>query len=329
MAQRYEVLKIDAIEKIEKTPEGFLRLPARVTRSGVFVYRKADGTLKKEFRSPEEVFNLDSLSSLLAKPVTNNHPKEGKVDSGNAKQHTIGFTSDSIQEDGKFVKIFLNILDEDAIQDIKHGKRELSCGYTCKVTDENGESNGEKYDSFQTNIHYNHVALVHRGRAGTNVRLSLDSDDAVLESAQGYRVRDDTSTVCADEKLISTPKTKKKEEKMEYETIKIDEKDVEVSKKDIPTVTHFINGQLSKVLGLEKKLKDTEELKSDLDNTETLLDKANGKIKGYKATVSELEKKLNKFDDRVKEAALERANLKKIADSILAIKLLEKIDSLS
>ena len=124
------------------------------------------------------------------------------MDSGNAKQHTIGFTSDSIQEDGKFVKIFLNILDEDAIQDIKHGKRELSCGYTCKVTDENGESNGEKYDSFQTNIHYNHVALVHRGRAGTNVRLSLDSDDAVLESAQGYRVRDDTSTVCADEKLM-------------------------------------------------------------------------------------------------------------------------------
>ena len=116
---------------------------------------------------------------------------------------------------------------------------------------------------------------------------------------------------------------------MEYETIKIDEKDVEVSKKDIPTVTHFINDQLSKVLGLEKKLKDTEELKSDLENTETLLDKANGKIKGYKATVSELEKKLNKFDDRVKEAALERANLKKIADSILDIKLLEKIDSLS
>jgi hypothetical protein len=119
MAQRYEVLKIDALEKIEKTPEGFLRLPATVTRTGVFIYRKADGTLKKEFRSPEEVFNADSLSSLLAKPVTNNHPREGRVDSSNAKQHTVGFTSDSIQEDGKFVKIFLNVLDEDTIKDIK------------------------------------------------------------------------------------------------------------------------------------------------------------------------------------------------------------------
>jgi len=387
MAQRYEVLKIDALEKIEKTPEDFLRLPARVTRTGVFIYRKADGTLKKEFRSPEEVFNADSLSTLLAKPVTNNHPKEGKVDSSNAKQHAVGFTSDSIQEDGKFVKVFLNVMDEKAIQDIKKGKRELSCGYTCQVTDSEGEVNGERYDSVQSNIRYNHVALVHRGRAGSEVRLSLDNDDAVLESEaisepenkddelshgdiktqlqalvsknlsrsqhvwvrdvfsdhfiysvgendkllrQSYRIRGDTIELIGEQvEVIQKTEFIKKEDEMEFTTIKIDEKEVKVSSKDAPIVTEFIKDQASKVGELEGKLKDSEETKSDLENTEILLDKANGKIKGYKATIAELEKKIDQFDEKVKEASLERANLRKIAETVLDAEEMEKIDSMS
>lgn len=181
MPQRYEIIKLDAIEKVEKTPEGFLRLPARVTRTGIFLYRKADGSIVKELRPPKEVFNEDSLTSLLSKPLTNNHPGEGRVDSTNAKVHTVGFTSDSVQQEDKFVRIFLNVIDESTIKDIMNGKQELSCGYTCEVEQKSGEHNGERYDSVQHNIRYNHVALVHRGRAGADVRLSLDDSDAILE----------------------------------------------------------------------------------------------------------------------------------------------------
>jgi hypothetical protein len=318
MAQRYEVLKIDALENIEKTPEGFLRLPARATRTGVFVYRKADGTLRKEFRSPEEVFNADSLATLLAKPVTNNHPKEGRVDASNAKQHTVGFTSDSIQEDGKFVKLFLNILDEDTVDDIKNGKRELSCGYTCEVTDSTGESDGETYDAVQKNIQYNHVALVHRGSAGSQVRLNLDSEDAVLEED----IADATPQ-------IKNQKTTHKEDTMETTSIKIDGQAVTVPNGAAVLMTRFIQKQQSRIDDLEKELEKGRELKTDLENTEMLLDKAQGKIKGYKASVTELEKKLDTFDAQVKEKAVERARLQKTAESVLDADSIEKLDEMS
>ncbi|MCP4051067.1 MAG: DUF2213 domain-containing protein [bacterium] len=68
------MLKLDSLEEIERSPEGFLRLPAKVTRTGIFIYRKADGSLVKELRPSDEVFNADSLTSLLGKPLTNNHP---------------------------------------------------------------------------------------------------------------------------------------------------------------------------------------------------------------------------------------------------------------
>ena len=384
MAQRYEVFKIDALEKVEKTPEGFLRLPAKVTRTGIFIYRKADGSLVKEFRSPDEVFNADSLSSLLGKPLTNNHPATGRVDSSNAKRHTVGFTSDSVQEDGKFVKVFLNIIDEATIRDIQSGKQELSCGYRCKVDSKSGEFEGERYDSIQRDIKYNHVALVDRGRAGAEVRLNLDSDDAILQesghvltqdelshkdtarqlqvlvSAQlpknqhvwirdvfsdhfiysigetegllrrDYRIRGDTLELVGDPiKVIQkTEFITKEDKKMELESIKINEKEVKVAKADAESLKTHLKSQQEKLDALEKDAKAQADLKNDLENTEVLLDKANGKIKGYKASIAELEKKNDSFDEHVKQAALERSKLQKIAETVLDSEQLEKLDSM-
>ena len=42
--------------RAQRTPQGFLRAPAWVTRVGVFPYRRADGTVQRELRLPEEVF---------------------------------------------------------------------------------------------------------------------------------------------------------------------------------------------------------------------------------------------------------------------------------
>jgi hypothetical protein len=65
---------VDSIGKFEVTPEGFLRIPAAVTRVGVFNYKQPDGSVIRELRLPEEVFNPDSLSSLKSIPITNDHP---------------------------------------------------------------------------------------------------------------------------------------------------------------------------------------------------------------------------------------------------------------
>jgi uncharacterized protein len=61
-----------------------------------------------------------------------------------------------------------------AIKDVKKGKRQLSCGYRCDVVQEAGTFNGISYTHRQTNIRYNHTAIVQNGRAGAVAQIRLD-----------------------------------------------------------------------------------------------------------------------------------------------------------
>jgi hypothetical protein len=88
-----EVLRFDfngSSGEFKRTPQGFLRVNARLTRAGVFKYDSG-----REYRSAEEVFRADSMASLQGAPVTDLHPSEKGADSfltsANAKQH-IGFS---------------------------------------------------------------------------------------------------------------------------------------------------------------------------------------------------------------------------------------------
>lgn len=166
--------------KATKTPQGFLRVPAFLTRAGVFDYRRADGTVRRELRLPEEIFRADSLASLSAAPVTDLHPTE-MVSPKNVKALQVGHVGESVRRDGKFVAAHVIVAAEDAIGKVERGDlRELSCGYRCKLDATPGTYEGQRYDAIQRDIQYNHVALGPRnwGRAGTDVALRLDAGDA-------------------------------------------------------------------------------------------------------------------------------------------------------
>lgn len=162
------------------TPEGYIRAKAIVTRAGVFSYQNADGTVRKELRIPDEVFHSDALSSMKMIPVTNGHPNEKLVTAKNSKRLAVGFTGDVVEQSGNYVLANLVITDEDAVRAVKeHGRRELSLGYTVDLVPESGHYDGEDYDYKQTNIRYNHLALVDTARAGSAARIHLDEADAV------------------------------------------------------------------------------------------------------------------------------------------------------
>jgi uncharacterized protein len=163
---------------------GFLKTSAHATRVGVFVYRRPDGSEFRELRMPEEVFNPDSMSTLEMIPVTNDHPAESLVTPKNAKRLQVGMTG-KVYNDQMYVKTDVVITDEKAISEVQNGKEQLSCGYTCELEHTAGVFNGERYDAIQRNIRYNHLAIVARGRAGPQVRLHLDAEDAVeVESSE-------------------------------------------------------------------------------------------------------------------------------------------------
>ena len=178
--RRYDTQKIG---KTSRTPQGFLRVPARLTRVGVLEYRRADGSVQRELRLPEEVFKADSLGTLASAPVTHLHPPE-MVNPKNARQYSIGFAAESAKQDGSFVESTLTVMDQETIDAIERKDlKEISCGYMCQVEHSPGVYKGEKYDAIQRNIVYNHVAIgpENWGRAGKDVSLRLDSGDAIAE----------------------------------------------------------------------------------------------------------------------------------------------------
>jgi len=170
--------------KTSRTKEGFLRTDAAVTRTGVFAYRLSDGSMRRELRHPSEVFAQDSLKSLQMVPVTNDHPPVRLLTADTAKQYQVGFTGETVRPSERMVLSTMTVTDAAAISAVDKGKRELSCGYSCDLVQDSGEYEGEPYDYKQTNIRYNHVAIVDRGRAGADVCINLDS----LTEGDGFEI---------------------------------------------------------------------------------------------------------------------------------------------
>ncbi len=181
-----EALRYDrAVIRAEKTDDGYLIDTPVVGRVGIQEYRRPDGSIRRELRTPDDVFDADSLASFAGKPITDDHPAE-RVTAANAKKLMIGtMTGTGVQEDGT-VKAPIVIYDADAIDKIERGgKRELSLGYRVELDETPGEWDGCPYDAVQRKIRINHLALVRTGRAGV-ARLNLDRDDAVF-----YNQKDD------------------------------------------------------------------------------------------------------------------------------------------
>lgn len=163
----------------ELTPEGYIKARAIVTRCGVFLYKNADGTIRKELRHPDDVMIPESLESIKMIPVVNGHPSERLVNADNAKRLAVGYTGELVEEQMPYIIANLLVTDKNAVDDIKGKKKnELSLGYTVDLIPDSGTYHGEPYEYRQTNIRYNHLALVDQARAGPEARIALDGDDA-------------------------------------------------------------------------------------------------------------------------------------------------------
>lgn len=161
-----------------KTPEGYLICrDAILGRTGAQEYYaneiyadSKDDRIVKVMRDAKEVFSPETIASFENKPVTCEHPEED-VTPDNFKQYSVGFARDIHQGrvDGEDVLLGnLIITDPETINDIENDIRtELSCGYTCDITDDENPR--------QINIRGNHIALCEKGRAG-NARI-IDSVD--------------------------------------------------------------------------------------------------------------------------------------------------------
>lgn len=158
------------------TPEGYLCVQGIAARTGVYQYVSTELELPgparvvNVYRSPDHVFDTDSLASYAHKDVTNDHPKD-LVDSTTFKTVSVGHVR-GVEQDGDNLVVDLIIKDQGAIDDIQSGKAELSPGYLAEYIESAGVApDGTPYEFEQRDIQINHVAVVEAARAGKVARI--------------------------------------------------------------------------------------------------------------------------------------------------------------
>lgn len=153
-----------------------------MTRTGVLKYVRADGSIQRELRLPEEVFAPASMASLQSATVTEGH--QALVNADNWKALSRGHVAEgTVRKDGSLLSGDLIVQDAPVLARIDAGElSDLSLGYAVREDRTPGTYNGEPYDLIQRDIRYNHVALLPPGggRAGRECALRLDSSAAVV-----------------------------------------------------------------------------------------------------------------------------------------------------
>lgn len=280
------------------TDEGYIKANAVVTRTGVFLYKNPDGTLRRELRHPDEVLKVDSLETMKMIPVTNGHPAERLVTAENAKQLAIGFTGESISQDNQYILANFLITDADGVKDvIENNKKELSLGYTVDLVPEIGDYFGEPYDFRQTNIKYNHLSLVSSARAGPEARIALDSEDAEeIDITEAKKMSKRKIRIRGDDYMMEPDAAEGAERLME------DLRNLEEEKKRVEAEIAMIRDKLDKTTAERDSMKE--------------------KIGGMQ---EEIDRKMD--SNEIKRGVKERLKLYKVAEQCL--EETEKLDDMS
>jgi hypothetical protein len=190
-------------ENIAKTDEGYLICRnAVIGRSGYQTYRVSELTDPEHlldpygfkpddeleiWRDPAEVFSAATMASFEGKTLTLTHPAE-LLQTFNDNRHNQGHVQNvhrgtEALEDGNFPLLAdIVVKGPEAIQAIEDGQRELSCGYLYTLAKE-----GYRWD--QRNILGNHVALVPKGRAGSEARINDAAPEPKERAAMKFNLK--------------------------------------------------------------------------------------------------------------------------------------------
>lgn len=155
-----------------------------ITKIGVYKYLGSQispecepNKIYKVFRPAEELFKKETLESFPLLPLVNDHEMLGRDIETNTeftpaeKKGVEGVLGEQLFHDEDTIYSDIKIYSENLKEQIRNGKKELSLGYFCSYDKQEGTYKGQKYDYIQRNIIGNHIALVDRGRMGSDVRV--------------------------------------------------------------------------------------------------------------------------------------------------------------
>jgi uncharacterized protein len=326
MAKFYVPTKIS--ENIRETPEGYLLcLNVPIARTGWQDYGDGETPLEtvdgvvRIYRDDKEVFRPQTLASFEGKSITIQHPRDF-VNPENWKDLSKGIVQNvrrgDKDEDGEeSILADLLITDSFAIQLVKSGLREVSCGYEAEY-EQMGKGKGK-----QINIVGNHLALVEQGRAGTSYAINdHKGKDFMSDIFKNLKEKIAGMAKVVDEAAANTSKFSKKDEQVvmkdedkeeKEEKAKDDDKMKDDKMKDahmMDELVEMVNDLAEKISGMkaskdaekepeekEEKAKDDDE-KSENETEAAILER----VKALESALAQLLKGKNGDADEEESA---------------------------
>lgn len=170
-----------------------------ISKEGVFPYlgRQISSELEPDkiyyvYRPAEELENEETVESFNAVPFIDEHEMLGE---GFTKydDRPAGGVLYNVKADNGILRGDFKIYSENLKDEIANGKKELSLGYLCDYELSKGVWQGQRYDAIQKNIRGNHIALVERGRMGSDVRvydkaITMDKLDVCCDMTEQEKI---------------------------------------------------------------------------------------------------------------------------------------------
>lgn len=270
------------IGKTKRTGEGYLVATARIARTGTQEYRASElgfvgDHVVKVYRPESEVFHRDALQSLSRVPVTINHPDE-PVTADNWKSLAVGEVGDEVMRDGDWLVVSPMLKDASALTVAETTHREISMGYTAELRDADPKT-GADYEMY--NLRFNHLALVPKGRAGSEARIG----DSANWGVSPVTVEDNGMTV-------------------DVKTVILGDKAVQVVASDADTVAAILRDHAAAIADKDKEIGELTAKLADAEAKVLTDEQLAEKVKALADATARREAVKAKFgDEAVKDAS--------------------------
>lgn len=227
------------VGRVKEIKGGYLVATARVARTGVQEYLASEigdaaiaagfkeDEVVRVYRHADQVFSADTLASVTRVPVTVGHPEE-MVDASNWAKYAVGEVGDAYSTEPEWIVVNPMVKDSAAIKAARTTHQEISMGYEAEIVK---ARDGVDADFEMVNIRMNHLALVPRGRAGSEARIG----DSANWGASPVNVKDKEMTV-------------------ELKTVVLGDKAVQVEAKDADTVAGILRDHAAVIADKDKEI---------------------------------------------------------------------------
>lgn len=281
-------LAFDRDSTRRKDSNGFLHVAGcHISKEAVNPYLGKEIPFWEELGlDPEKVYMCYRPAEELEKAAHtfNGLPVLGKHQEDSAenpqKKIRVGNVGTDVKFNAPYLDATLTFTDKDGIDEIEsESKKELSSSYRWKPVIEKGSFNGENYDIRMTDIEGNHVALVEKGRAGSDVMVH--DEDIKKEEVKEMKKKKTKGSI--GEKIGGFVRS------LTSLRLASDEAPEEIEKKEIELVKEFVE----EFDELHKDEPEVEELEKEVEDEEEVKDEDPEKKEGN-SEVSEMFKKMGK-----------------------------------